>query len=55
MEAAYTGLVATSLIDGKTTHTNAMLNSKSLDTVSDETKTEPEQIWVSIIYLIFSW
>ena len=51
MKAAYTG-VATSLVDGKTTHVIASLSLGSKDDVSDAAKKKLQDFWRNVHYLI---
>jgi len=52
LKAAYTG-VAASLVNGKTTHTIAMVSVGGKDTmISDESKAKLQQFWQHISYLI---
>jgi len=51
LKAAYTG-VAASIVDGKTTHTIAMVSAGKAMMLSDESKAKLQQFWQHISYLI---
>ena len=51
LKAAYTG-VAASIVDGKTTHTIAMVSTGKHTTLSNESKVKLQQFWQHISYLI---